>query len=129
MIQSIDSSSTVRNRREYHAMESRAKEIRPAEYEDAMVVARTILDAASDEEIGHVSARLHIFLLLYRGGSVCVKRSKNKTICTVSLSKKTSKGLAPDVQSCEIQDPTGEIYSAVNSASGYVSVLIKEFKK
>lgn len=129
MIQSIDSSSTVRNRREYQAMESRAKDIRPADYEDAMVIARTVLDAASDEEIGHINARLHIFLLLYRGGSVSVKRNKNKTICTVNLTKKTSKGIISDVQSCEIQDSTGEIYSAVNSASGYVSALIKEFKK
>ena len=119
-----------RQRREYQLLASQIKGVHLIDYEDCVVVARTILDAAQDEGVGDVSARPHILLAFSRHGSVNITRQGSQTICSVSMrkAKRGERGkYSLDKGFCEIHDPSGAVFQAASSSLDYVKKLFMEY--
>jgi hypothetical protein len=106
---------------------SQIKGVRLNDYEDGIVMARTILDAAQDEEIGHITARPHILMTLSREGFVEVTREGDSTKCFVKIRKIVKDRAVVDNGSCEVYDPSGVIFEAAKSAVTHVKSLHEEY--
>lgn len=129
ILSTSEASQKASRRREYNYFNERSRDTNLVPYEDATVIARTILDAASDEEFGSVSARLHIFILMSKRGTLSIKRERGRTICCTKTWKIASGKRCSEEGEESIEDSLGEVYEAAISAHEYVKALIREFGK
>lgn len=121
--------SKEHRKREFEALMSQIRCVRLIDYEDSIVLARTILDAADEEDLGHIASRPHILIALTRNGSVEVERKGQDTVCFVTVSKYPGRQQIVDEGSCKVHDPSGAIYEAAAAGISYVVGLYDEFYK
>lgn len=121
-------------RRLYFELMQSIKNVKLEPYEDATIMARTILDAASEEDNAIAITKPHIAIVLREGGRVTLTKSGNESVCTVEMmgrlkeSGRYTKTFVGSGRS-SVSDPDGSTYSAGKAALGYVTALFDEFAK
>lgn len=116
---------------EYLHFKKSVAAIRLLPYETPEVFARSILDAASEDESPDIRARIHVALPVARGGSVQVHRHKGQTICFV-ICRRLGRIIGNEEYisgRSSIPDPTGRIYESARKASDYITELFQDFSK
>lgn len=120
----------VQRRRAYVDLAESIRGIKLSPYEDSTVMARTILDAASEEENAAFITRPHIAIVLREGGSVKIERKGSSVACKVEMPQlQLRASTLIDFGSCSVDDPDGSIYAAASESNQYVTSLFNEFGK
>jgi hypothetical protein len=125
----VNNPMSYSRKREYDALSLQFKKMPLADYEDATVFARTILDSASDEDVGHISSRPHIFMVISRGGRVQITKEDNRAKCTVHLRRSYKQRWKITSGTCDFYDPNGVIYAAATDAVQHISKMIEDNKQ
>jgi hypothetical protein len=113
--------------RDYKSLSAFADDVKLMPYETTTVLARSILDAASEEENASLCARPHVAIPVSRGGVVFVQRVGEETFCHVTKVKDKRYKKTIEYGSCSIYDPDGKIYESAKSAVDYVTSIFQQY--